>query len=287
MKKLGQTYRHLRKEQGITLAIASKGICSSSNLSRWENGQIELDFNIVIQLLNRIHIDTNEFLTYNDFSFDDQNFIPEEVMAIINNKKTALIPDLLNKYLDKYHQDKNIFYLYIAIIIANQYQIIKGKNILPLADQVHLFNYLSKINLWSQFNITFFTNSVFLIDSAKIYALAMQIIHNFDFNENQKVILTLIAVLGGLGDAIIALILKDDLSHAKKLLHNIEEIAIPTYLSFYTLTWKNLHYIIHYVETGDEQPILQFIDTVIKLGMRENAELYLDVFKQVKEHLAH
>lgn len=53
---IGEKYKELRKEQSITLAQAAKGICATSNLSRWENGKITLEFNKVLALLNRIHI---------------------------------------------------------------------------------------------------------------------------------------------------------------------------------------------------------------------------------------
>jgi hypothetical protein len=32
---IGEKYKELRKEQSITLAQAAKGICATSNLSRW------------------------------------------------------------------------------------------------------------------------------------------------------------------------------------------------------------------------------------------------------------
>lgn len=47
MTSIGEKFRKLRKEQNITLVQASKGICDPSNLSRWENGKITLEFNKV------------------------------------------------------------------------------------------------------------------------------------------------------------------------------------------------------------------------------------------------
>ena len=63
---IGEKYKELRKEQSITLAQAAKGICATSNLSRWENGKITLEFNKVLALLSQIHISPTEFIGYAD-----------------------------------------------------------------------------------------------------------------------------------------------------------------------------------------------------------------------------
>lgn len=48
-------FKKLRKEQHITLTDASKGICSVPMLSRWENGQGNMDLHKAIKLFERIN----------------------------------------------------------------------------------------------------------------------------------------------------------------------------------------------------------------------------------------
>lgn len=280
MIKLGEKYRELRKEQGVTLSNAAQNICSVSNLSRWETGKIELDFQIVVELLNRIHIETEEFLGYTKFIVTDH--IPEDVMKAYDTENTDEMKILIDKYTNQYHHDKNIYNLYLSLILANQYQIIKKKNLLSLKDQIHIFNYLSKTTLWSYFNLSFFGNSVFLIDSKKIFAIGMIIIDNFNFKDDEGDISGLITALGTLGDATIALILEKDINHAKNLLTALKKISIPKYLDFFNLVFSFLEKIIHYTQNKDEQAILLFIDQVVQLNMLSSANIFLEVFKKIK-----
>lgn len=279
MSKLGQKYRELRKEQGVTLLEATQGICSVSNLSRWETGKIKLDFDIIVKLLNRIHIETEEFLKYAKFIVKDH--IPHRVMEVYDSKDTIQMENLVEKYSEQYYQSKNIYNLYLALILANQYKIIKKKSLLTEKDQIHIYNYLSNITLWSEFNLSFFGNSVFLIKSKKVYAIGMMIINSFDFEDDEGDISSLITSLGILGDATIAMILRGDIQHAQKMLHSLKRIQIPKYLDFFSLVFTFLEKIIHFTKNKDDQEILSFIDDIMRLNMTSSAKIFLSVFKEV------
>lgn len=150
---IGEKYKELRKEQSITLAQAAKGICATSNLSRWENGKITLEFNKVLALLSRIHISPTEFIGYADIV--QENDLPTEILKAIEEEDASAIKELIHVQLDKYHAKRNEHDLYLAVILCNQYLLIKGENLLPFSDQMHLYTYLSKITLWSTYNLGF------------------------------------------------------------------------------------------------------------------------------------
>lgn len=175
---IGEKYKELRKEQSITLAQAAKGICATSNLSRWENGKITLEFNKVLALLSRIHISPTEFIGYADIV--QENDLPTEILKTIEEENASAIKKLIHVQLDKYHAKRNAHDLYLAVILCNQYLLIKGENLLPFSDQMHLYTYLSKITLWSTYNLGFFGNCVFMIKTDKVYAIAMNVLNNQD-----------------------------------------------------------------------------------------------------------
>ena len=150
---IGEKYKELRKEQSITLAQAAKGICATSNLSRWENGKITLEFNKVLALLSRIHISPTEFIGYADIV--QENDLPTEILKAIEEDDASAIKKLIHVQLDKYHAKRNAHDLYLAVILCNQYLLIKGENLLPFSDQMHLYTYLSKITLWNTYNLGF------------------------------------------------------------------------------------------------------------------------------------
>ena len=277
---IGEKYKELRKEQSITLAQAAKDICATSNLSRWENGKITLEFNKVLALLSRIHISPTEFIGYADIV--QENDLPTEILKAIEEEDASAIKKLIHVQLDKYHAKRNAHDLYLAVILCNQYLLIKGENLLPFSDQMHLYTYLSKITLWSTYNLGFFGNCVFMIKTDKVYAIAMNVLNNQDLIQKNSSSIGLISMMGVLSDATISLIFRKDIIHAHKLLDALQGVELPQFLEFFKVTLTFLEKTLQYLKTKDEDPILSFINNVQTMGMTESADTFKDIFEKVK-----
>lgn len=278
MTSIGEKFRKLRKEQNITLTQASKGICDPSNLSRWENGKITLEFNKVLALLNRIHVTPTEFINY--AKLKQENEIPQEYIEAIDKEDNAQIKTLALKQLKIYHTKRKIYDLYLAIILCNQYLLITGENLLPFQDQMHLYTYLSKTTIWTSWDLSFFGNCVFMIKPDKVHAIAMNVLHNHSLADQD--VNNLMVMLGILGDATISLIFRKDVIHAQKLLNEIKAIEMPHYLEFFTLVFTFLEKVIQYTKTHDKQIVLTFIETIQNLGMIKSTNIFIDIFKHVQ-----
>ena len=277
---IGEKYKELRKEQSITLAQAAKGICATSNLSRWENGKITLEFNKVLALLSQIHISPTEFIGYADIV--QENDLPTEILKAIEEEDASAIKKLIHVQLDKYHAKRNAHDLYLAVILCNQYLLIKGEKLLPFSDQMHLYTYLSKITLWSTYNLGFFGNCVFMIKTDKVYAIAMNVLNNQDLIQKNTSSIGLISMMGVLSDATISLIFRKDIIHAHKLLDALQGVELPQFLEFFKVTLTFLEKTLQYLKTKDEDPILRFINNAQNMGMTESADTFRDVFEKVK-----
>lgn len=277
---IGEKYKELRKEQSITLAQAAKDICATSNLSRWENGKITLEFNKVLALLSRIHISPTEFIGYADIV--QENDLPTEILKAIEEEDASAIKKLIHVQLDKYHAKRNAHDLYLAVILCNQYLLIKGEKLLPFSDQMHLYTYLSKITLWSTYNLGFFGNCVFMIKTDKVYAIAMNVLNNQDLIQKNTSSIGLISMMGVLSDATISLIFRKDIIHAHKLLDALQGVELPQFLEFFKVTLTFLEKTLQYLKTKDEDPILSFINNAQAMGMTESADTFRDVFEKVK-----
>lgn len=277
---IGEKYKELRKEQSITLAQAAKGICATSNLSRWENGKITLEFNKVLALLSQIHISPTEFIGYADIV--QENDLPTEILKAIEEEDASAIKKLIHVQLDKYHAKRNAHDLYLALILCNQYLLIKGEKLLPFSDQMHLYTYLSKITLWSTYNLGFFGNCVFMIKTDKVYAIAMNVLNNQDLIQKNTSSIGLISMMGVLSDATISLIFRKDIIHAHKLLDALQGVELPQFLEFFKVTLTFLEKTLQYLKTKDKDPILSFINNAQNMGMTESADTFRDVFEKVK-----
>lgn len=277
---IGENYKELRKEQSITLAQAAKGICAASNLSRWENGKITLEFNKVLALLNRIHISPTEFIGY--VNIEQENDFPKELLKAIEDEDTSTIKKLIHIHLDKYHTDRNIHNLYLTVILCNQYLLIKGENLLPFSDQMHLYTYLSKITLWSNYDLGFFGNCVFMIKTDRVYAIAMNVLKNQNLIQKNTSSIGLISMMGVLSDATISLIFRKDTVHAQKLLVALQDVELPQYLEFFKVTLTFLQKILQYLKTKDEGIVLNFINNAQKMGMTESVDTFKEIFEKIQ-----
>lgn len=277
---IGENYKELRKEQSITLAQAAKGICATSNLSRWENGKITLEFNKVLALLNRIHTSPTEFIGY--ANIEQENDFPKELLKAIEDEDTSAIKKLIHIHLDKYHTDRNIHNLYLTVILCNQYLLIKSENLLPFSDQMHLYTYLSKITLWSNYDLGFFGNCVFMIKTDRVYAIAMNVLKNQNLIQKNTSSIGLISMMGILSDATISLIFRKDTVHAQKLLDALQDVELPQYLEFFKVTLTFLQKILQYLKTKDEGIVLNFINNAQKMGMTESVNTFKEIFEKIQ-----
>lgn len=278
MFKYGSTFKNLRKKQEITQAEACEGICSISKLSRWENNQVEVEFSTAIALLRRINITFKEFTK--KAQIETEFHLPHEIKKAIENDDFPTLRKYIKEQLDKYHKSKNILILKNVLPVCNQLFLSEGKNYLTSADVQRIGSYLLHNTVWSKYNIILFSNSPFLLNSEIGYKIALRIIHNFDqiedINEN------LIVFMGGLEDTIIAFIFKKKLQYAQKILDELRKIELPFYFMFFDLTLKFLQEVITYCHTLDEQPVLT-MNTLVQLNCSDQAQIWLEVFKDVKE----
>lgn len=280
----GHEFKELRLEQGITQKEACQGICSESKLSRWENDQVEVEFSTAMKLLTRIHITSHEFIGWSKFSPRPET--DDEVTEAIDKEDISFIKKTAKKQLAKYHKSKNPFDLLSTVALFNQLVILDDKNYLPEIDQIKLANIFSKVTVWSEYYLALFGNSIFLLNSKQVYGIAKLILKDCDRIKTANTSYDLEGMLGVLGDATIKLILSTDLEHARSLIREVKKIKLPHYMMFFTLTFNYLDKVTNYAEEKNEQPILELITTLIQIGCPVQAEIYLDVFKQVKKIIA-
>lgn len=277
----GHEFKELRLEQGITQKEACSGICSESKLSRWENDQVEVEFSTAMKLLTKIHITSHEFMGWSKFSPRPET--DAEVINAIDKDDVSLTKRIAKKQLDKYHKSKNPFDLLATVSLFNQLVILDNKNYLPEIDQIKLANIFSKVTIWTEYYLALFGNSIFLLNSKQVYGIARLILKDSDRIKSADTSYDLEGMLGVLGDSIIKIILSNDIQHTRSLLKEINKIELPHYMMFFTLTFKYLEKIANYVEDKNEQPILKLIATLVQIDCPVQAEIYLDIFKQVKK----
>lgn len=276
----GQEFKKLRKTQGITLKQATKGICSVATLSRWENELHNIDFSTAMKLMNQIHITSHEFMGWSDFA--PEPYVDKEVWQALDSDDIPFIKRVTKKQLEQYHQSKNKFDLYIAASLCNVLYAIERKNYLPEADQKRLASNFSKVKIWSEYYLSLFGSCVFLLQPKMVYGLSMNVIHDINHIKKANTTYDLQVAMGSLGDAAIKLILSHDLPHAEKLLQALQQIDLPQYMTFFSLTFTFLQKTIDYLQTDDDAVVLQFINNLKFMNCQKAVATFSDILKEVQ-----
>lgn len=276
----GQEFKKLRKTQGITLEQATKGICSIATLSRWENELHNIDFSTMMKLMERIHITSHEFMGWSEFA--PEPYVKEEVWQALNSDDVPLIKRVTKNQLEQYHKSKDKFDLYIVASLCNVLYAIEKKNYLPEADQKRLASNFSKVKIWSEYYLSLFGSCVFLLQPKMVYGLSMNVIHDIEHVKKANTTYDLQVAMGSLGDAIIKLIFSHDLPHAEKLLQALQQIDLPQYMMFFSLTFTFLQKIINYLKTDDDTVVLEFINNLKFMDCKKAVDTFTNIFKKIK-----
>lgn len=176
----GQKFKALRLQQHISLEQAANRVISPSTLSRWENNKIDIRFNLVIKLLDNIHINLKEFTNYCKINHSNP-FVAKVAMYYEANDDRHIL-QLIQSKKKEYQNSHNQFDLLLLTIACNCYYDLTDNNVFPVSYQKKLFYILSNIEYWTEMYINVFGNTVFLYDSKELYSISIRILKNLNSN---------------------------------------------------------------------------------------------------------
>lgn len=274
-------FKELRIAQHITLNDTAKNICSVSMLSRWENGQGNMDFKKATKLFERINITPAEFIALNNIDIPD-----EEALQLKNAwdiKDDQSLKNIALGSLNKFHQHKKIIDLNYAAIACALYQQINGINILSIADQNKLNKQLSKLEIWSQENLSLFRSIMSILSAPIIFQVSYQIIANLDFVEKAGSC-TFHFAITTLFESIIHLLKASKINYAQKILAKINTIEFPDSEMQLIVGRSFLNSLITYLNDGDNHEALQIISFLTSLNIKNTASYFLEILNSIAKN---
>lgn len=265
----GQKFALLRVKQNISLDKASHNITSKSSLSRWENGEGPMDIDKVVQLLNRIGLNTIEFFAF------QYNELTQKASEAYDSNDIKKLKNLAILALNNFHNKNHTFNdLFNAAIACSDYFDLSNKNLFSNADTNKLISSLSNTKHWSQEKIELFGGSILLLPTRKIFSIGgliiadierIILISDFQFSNTYEMLL----------NAILALIEKNELMLSSKLFDKLDSVPIKEHYMITRLRKKFIHGLILYCQTRQ----LNEIEDVFKVLSIMNMELNLTDYR--------
>lgn len=106
MSCFGKTLKFIREGKGKSLAEVAKGHISTSQLSRFENGESDITVSKLFGVLAEMNVDVDEFVyASQDFKKDELTRILEQLKQSIYIRDVVTIKKILSEQLAKAERD--------------------------------------------------------------------------------------------------------------------------------------------------------------------------------------
>lgn len=231
--KLGETLRMVRKGKGISICKLADWNLSKSQISRFERGESEISCIRLINLLNKLKMTLEEFLTIHD-RIHDETHSTSEFFRLVN-------------YVRKEYNSDHIKNLKLLISNPSSYGVsslekVMLKSIIFTVDENYkpsdkelllLTDYLFRVEVWGYYEIILLSNCVRTLNYDSLFLLTKEMLKNYyysNFNKTNKTLVTQLAI-----NCLIASTDHNKFNHCKFLIHKIKEL-LNDELNFYEKT---------------------------------------------------
>ncbi|MFK3587830.1 helix-turn-helix domain-containing protein [Lactobacillus sp. 23-2] len=264
---IGQIFKQLRKSKHLTLSAVAHDIISISQLSRWENGTVDIPLNIFLALLARINVSPREFLSMTAIEDGRNNSFFNQLAILYRQKQSDKVYQLFLENIASYHRNNNVDHLFQAAATANIFYDLTKKNCFSAKDKAALVSALTSSEHWNLQTIRALGNSVFILPVELVFDLSNKLLNDLNYLHNLNFELYLDAWVTIINSDLILIIKNFGL--AQKLFKNIKKIALPPLLSSIKIRISFLELLIEYKVNHDSHALQSFLDALELIGMAD------------------
>ncbi|CYU37442.1 helix-turn-helix domain-containing protein [Streptococcus suis] len=188
MSCFGKTLKFIREGKGKSLAEVAKGHISTSQLSRFENGESDITVSKLFGVLAEMNVDVDEFVyASQDFKKDELTRILEQLKQSIYIRDVVTIKKILSEQLAKAERDsRREFHRLNAILIAYKLRNLDKTIVVSKGDTAFLTDYLFRVENWSYYEILLFANTIDKLGHQTMMLFCRELIHRTQFYREMK-----------------------------------------------------------------------------------------------------
>ena len=162
--------RKLRKECGLTQEQLTRGISQRGTLAAFESRGTKISFELLVNYLERMNITLEEY----QFLLNSNSLTNKQKLTnyLISSKKITHEQEL--ELLNEYEKTGSIYYrlIYAQRKLIMNYLYNHTDTNLKIEEEIFVIkNYLEKIETWGHFELTIFSNCLFIFDDKYIIHL--------------------------------------------------------------------------------------------------------------------
>ena len=175
-KKYGQVLRRLREEKGYSLRQVSKGILSTSFLSKFERGESNISLSHFIDIIERMNISLDEFVfSANEYKPSELDRLMSEIASAYQRNNTSKLKMITNNEYEKWEEYGLDAYLCNSIMAEAMMLNLQRKEI-DKKKREYLANYLFNVELWGNYELVIYANSLTIFPPETVIALSKEVV---------------------------------------------------------------------------------------------------------------
>lgn len=226
---LGKILREIRQGKQISICSIADEYLSKSQISRFEREESEISCARLINILDKLHISIDEFLSLNTTYTNTKNF--DDLIQYIRRKYSSQnINEIMNLLSNNSGFNLNSFEKTMIKSIAHSLD----SSISPTKNEIfQLTDYLFKIEKWGRYEIILLGNCARTIEYNSFFLLTKEMLNNYicsHSNKTNKKLVTQLAI-----NCLISSIDKNKFYNCEFLITKINEL-LNNELYFYEKT---------------------------------------------------
>lgn len=188
MNRFGRTLKLIREGKGKSLAEVAKGHISTSQLSRFENGESDITVSKLFGVLAEMNVDVDEFVyASQDFKKDELTSILEQLKQSIYSRDIVTIKKILSEQLVKAEGNhRREFHRLNAILIKMKLSDLDQATTVSTEELTVLTDYLFRVDNWSYYELLLFANTMDELEHQTMMLFCRELIGRTQFYREMK-----------------------------------------------------------------------------------------------------
>lgn len=175
--RLGKTLRSLRKGKQVTISALADEHLSKSQISRFERGESEISCNRLLNLLDKLNISIDEFLSIHSREHTHFFTLLTQLRKYSAEQNREGLVGLLEAYQEKPYETTMIKAVTFSI----------DQTIKPDESEINqLTDYLFKVEHWGNYEIILLGNCTRFINYNTLFLLTKEMVTSFAYSEQNK-----------------------------------------------------------------------------------------------------
>ncbi|HFI0272608.1 TPA: helix-turn-helix domain-containing protein [Streptococcus suis] len=188
MENFGKIFKYLREGKGKSLSEVAKDHLSTSQLSRFENGQSDITVSKLILVLEELNVGLDEFVyASQDFKKDELTKILEKMKKAIYDRDVVTLKQLLSEQMRKaqggIHQE---FHELNALLIKLRLADLDKEIVVHPEELLLLTDYLFQVENWGYYELLLFANSMDDLSQDSLLIFCREILRRTQFYREMK-----------------------------------------------------------------------------------------------------